>query len=126
MSKIDPKAARRYERAKDLILVNYRVVDFSRDLGDFDEGMTASTVDLSAGGMLLRMTESFAPRTMMDLRFKLKADSKLITVLSVVVSCTPAEHTGVFYVAVEYPMLSDADKLEIDQYVKEIKERRGQ
>lgn len=126
MSKIDPKAARRYDRIKDLILVNYRIIDFDRDLGDFDEGMTASTVDLSAGGMLLRMTENFAPRTMIDLRFKLKPDHKTITVLSVVVSSTPAEHTGVFYVAVEYPMLSEADRNEVDQYVKEIQERRAQ
>lgn len=125
MATDDPPYPRKYERAKNLILVNYRIVDFERDLGDFDEGMTTSTIDISASGMLLRMTENFPPRTMLDLRFRLRADGKMITVLSVVVRSTPAEHSGVYYVSVDYPLLSDADKLEIDRYVKEINSNRG-
>lgn len=125
MTQKDPKHSRRYERADQLILVNYRVIDFDKQLGDFDEGMTASTIDLSAGGMRLRTTENFAPRTMLDLRFKLKPTDTEIVVLSVVVKSEPAEYPGVFYVAVEYPMLSDADKLKIDAFVKEINSRRG-
>ena len=125
MTQKDPKQSRRYERADQLILVNYRIIDFEKHLGDFDEGMTASTIDLSAGGMQLRMTENIAPRTIMDLRFKLKPDGDEITVLSVVVKSEPAEYSGMFYVAVEYPMLSDADKLKIDAFVKEINSRRG-
>ena len=125
MSIEDPSTSRRFERANDLILVNYRVVDFEKDLGDFDEGMAASTIDLSAGGMLLRMTENFPPRTLLDLRFKRRTDGKTITVLSVVVHSKSADGAGVFYTAVEYPMLSDADRAEIDRYVKEINSRRG-
>ena len=121
----DPNASRRYQRARELILINYRVVDFERDLGDFDEGMTASTVDLSAGGMLLRMTEKFPPKTLLDLRFRLNAGGKEIVVLSKVIRTDPAEYEGVFFTAVEYPMLSDADRIEIDRYVKEINDRRG-
>ena len=117
--------SRRYERANELILVNYRILDFQKDLGDFDEGMTASTIDMSAGGMLLRMTENLPPRTLMDLRFTIKPGTKEIIVMSVVVNVKPAEYEGVFYVAVEYPMLSEADKAIIDAYVKEINQRRG-
>lgn len=125
MSENSYDRTRRFERAKELILVNYRVVDFERDLGEFDEGMTTSTIEISAGGMLLRMTENFLPRTLLDLRFKLRSEGKLITVLSVVTRTMPAEHPGVYYVAVDYPMLSDEDKLEIDHYVKEINSHRG-
>ncbi len=116
---------RRFERVKQLLLVNYRVLDFEKDMGDFDEGMTASTVDFSAGGMMLRMTESFTPKTLLDLRFKLTETAPEIIVLSSVVRAVPAEYEGVYYVSVEYPMLSDSDRASIDQYVKEINTRRG-
>jgi c-di-GMP-binding flagellar brake protein YcgR len=120
-----PQSKRRFERVKQLLLVNYRVVDFHKDMGEFDEGMTASTVDFSAGGMMLRMTESFASKTLLDLRFKLTAESSEINVLSSVVRSVPAEYEGVYYVSVEYPMLSDADRTSIDKYVKEINHRRA-
>jgi c-di-GMP-binding flagellar brake protein YcgR len=116
---------RRFERTQDLILVNYRVVDLHADLGAFDEGMTASTVDISAGGMLLRMTEPFAPQTHLDLRFRLKPDGVEIVVLATVVALRPAEYSGVYYVAVQYPLLSDEHRTLIDQHVKEKNQSRG-
>lgn len=116
---------RRFERAKHLILVNYRVVGPGAGLGDFDEGMAASTVDFSAGGMMLRTTESFPVRTLLDLRFRLTASSPEMNVLSTVVRCVPAEYQGVYYVSVDYPMLSDTDRAAIDHYVKEINHRRA-
>ncbi len=119
------KSNRRFERVKQLLLVNYRVVNFHQDMGEFDDGMTASTVDFSAGGMMLRMTESFPPKTLLDLRFRLTVESPEITVLSSVVRSAPAEYEGVFYVSVEYPMLADADRVAIDRYVKEINTRRA-
>jgi c-di-GMP-binding flagellar brake protein YcgR len=120
-----PDNSRRFERAVDTIAVNYRVVDFEKGLDDFGEGMTASTLELSAGGMKLRMSERFAPRTLLDLRYKLRSDGKEITVLSVVVQTEPSEYEGMFYTVVEYPMLSDADRAEVDHYVKELNKRRG-
>jgi c-di-GMP-binding flagellar brake protein YcgR len=119
------QSKRRFERAKQLLLVNYRVVQFHQDVGEFDDGMTASTVDFSAGGMMLRMTESFPPKTLLDLRFRLTVDSPEINVLSSVVRAVPAEYEGVYYVSVEYPMLSDGDRAAIDKHVKEINHRRA-
>lgn len=122
----DPRSKRRYERTNELILVNYKVVNFDLVLGDFDEGMTASSVDISAGGMQLRMTEKYEPGTMMDLKFKVGAEGPEITVLAKVVKSVPAEYEGMFYVSVDYPMISDADRATIDRYVKEINSRRAQ
>ncbi|MBP9733083.1 MAG: PilZ domain-containing protein [Candidatus Omnitrophica bacterium] len=120
------KINRRFERANQLIMVNFKVVDFDLVLGDFDEGLTASSVDISAGGMMLRMTEKFEPGTMMDLKFKLTVDSSEIIVLAKVVKSVPAEYEGMYYVSVDYPMISDADRATIDRYVKEINNRRAQ
>lgn len=125
MTTHDPNTSRRFERAKELILVNYRVVNFDKDLGDFDEGMTTSTVELSAGGMLLRMTENFTTGTFLDLRFKIRPEGKLMTVLSVVKRSIPGDTEGMFYVSVDYPLLSDEDRVEIDRYVREHNEHRG-
>ena len=125
MNPPDPKSKRRFERAKEMILINYRVVKPGQDLGGFDDPMSASTVDLSAGGMMLRMTESFPPKTVLELNFTLIRGGEEMTMLSVVVRCVPAEFAGVYYVAVDYPMLPDADRKKIDEAVKEINKRRG-
>lgn len=122
----NPKINRRFERANQLIMVNYKIVDFGLTLGDFDEGLTASTVDISAGGMMLRMTEKFEPGILMDLKFKLTAESPEVTVLAKVVKSVSAEYEGMYYVSVDYPMISDADRTAIDRYVKEINDRRAQ
>lgn len=105
--------------------MNYRVIDFDMDLGSFDEGMTASTVDVSAGGMLLRMTEAFEPGTHLDLRFRLRAEAPEIHVLATVVQTRPTDYSGVYFVAVQYPMLADEQRAMIDQHVKEKNQSRG-
>ncbi|MBF0254224.1 MAG: PilZ domain-containing protein [Candidatus Omnitrophica bacterium] len=117
---------RRHPRSYETILIRYRRIDPQNDLGDFAENeCVASTVNFSASGMLIRTSEKFTVKTLLDIRFKLRPDGHEIHQLAQVVRYEPAPFSGLHYAGLLFTSLSDADKAEIERFVRSSEPGRG-
>ncbi len=113
-----------FERADAILPVAYKLADEQgRTLQG--EARLAETVNISAGGLLIRTREKLPLRALIHIALDLFQDNQPIRRLCRTVRCLRAEDSASFKIGLLFLGMSAAERKKIDAYVKKLGHNQG-
>ncbi|MCG3175477.1 MAG: hypothetical protein MOGMAGMI_00406 [Candidatus Omnitrophica bacterium] len=115
---------RSYDRTNIEIEVHYKPFDPRLDLTRLEKDHVAFSEDLSAGGMLIKMTESFTLGSLLELKFKIfEHGNRQLQCLARVVRVEETPDGSTYLVGTMFMDLSTQDRQYLDDFVKKANRR---
>ena len=116
---------RKYTRLSKTLLVYYRLIGAENTDKFFAENeQVGSTVDFSAGGMLLRTTLHIPAGRLIEIKFQPSIIDRELTIKAVVLNHKETAYDGLFYIPLEFRSMTDEDKASLESFMRLARESK--
>jgi len=108
---------RKYHRIKRTLVVHFSVVKSKINTAALEDEHVGSTVNISAGGMLLRTAISLPADTRVEVHFKVSDQHGEVSLMGKVLRHVPSIFSGLCYLPIEFTSITLEQRQRIESFI---------